>query len=183
MVSVVGNANTKDGLLNIRLQIETIINQFKDLSEENEEVKNLLKTLEGTLEDVDKNISASTNNMVKLEQLTQDIQQFKSAVTDTFDTNLSAQDRGNQIEVSDVAQNTIRQAGGTTEKDDARDISNVSTWLEFLPLGMEIESLVFSSSTHYNIKYNLSKNIPIYDVVLNLKLPDVIKIIICQYLK
>ena len=48
---------------------------------------------------------------------------------------------------------------------------------------MEIESLVFSSSTHYNIKYNLLKNIPIYDVILNLKLPDVIKIIICQYVK
>ena len=119
IMGVIGDVNSNEGLLNIRLRIEWIIKNFNQYFADNKEAKNLLDMLEGSLTEIDGNISKSNVSVQKLEKIKTDLSSFKDAViteTNKIETTQQEEMLKATAEFKDRQLKQVQQTGGSADK-------------------------------------------------------------------
>jgi hypothetical protein len=157
IVKIINDMSDVNSLVNIRLKIEWLIKQFDIYYKDSISHGNIKNILTESLSDIDKQISVSNVNNLKLEQIKINLDQFKNNFK-TEESKLNSNDNKRMTEVILQNSNTnIKQTGGTYKLCNANDIynkkyqigggnifidldmteinklSNITNWLDFFP--------------------------------------------------
>lgn len=125
---IIGDITSSDGLINIRIKIEWLINNFKKYYGDSEAARQMFDGLKEISKQIDTNISGQAINKEKLDKMRADIQAF----TKDVGTILSQAPNNPQMINAAINKPTeeIQQEGGNNFENHLK-ISDIDSWLVF----------------------------------------------------
>ena len=142
IIGEINDTSNIESMVNIRVKIEWLVEQFNTNDSDLKDAKNLQKVLEGLLTDVDNNINKTNESQFKLEKVLSDVKTFR---TDT-NTILGKANMSDTLEkaannfssIHNLDQNggfISNQIGGyfisNEVRDNAADFKTIDNWLSF----------------------------------------------------
>jgi hypothetical protein len=91
IIGLIGDTTSSNGLINIRLKIEWILENFQKYLDDSETSKKMIGQIKGLLDTVDTNISSQSLNAEKLDKIKSDLRTFTSDMSGIISKTNSAQ--------------------------------------------------------------------------------------------